>query len=74
MTLALIGKVLAFQDPIAILRNEGLQSDGKVRWRLKSSPGKSAYRHLGFAGFPHDENPVSRDLAIDYEGVGKVGF
>lgn len=24
---------------------------------------KSAYRRLGFAGLPRDDNPVSRDLA-----------
>jgi hypothetical protein len=24
----------------------------------------SAYRHLGFAAFPHDDNPVSQDLAL----------
>jgi hypothetical protein len=25
-------------------------------------PVKSSYRQLGFAGFPHDDNPVSQDM------------
>ena len=35
-----------------------------VKWTARlPSPEKSAYRHVGFARFPVDDNPVSQDLA-----------
>jgi hypothetical protein len=39
---------------------------------IDPSPGKSRYRHVGFAGFPVGDNPVSQDLAGQERGLSNV--
>jgi len=66
-TLANPASSLAITIDLQRLTGRIYLSPNQASKKATPSPDKSAYRNLAFAGFPHDDNPVSQDLTISQD-------